>query len=134
MIHRCSLRVRSYEIDGYGHVNNAVYLNYLEYARGEYLKGIGFDYPGCVGAGFGLWIVRIEIDYKSPALIHDELTVETLPLERKTAYGILGQRILRGETLCASARVKWAFVEIASGRPCRIPAEFEVPGLDPGKA
>jgi acyl-CoA thioester hydrolase len=134
MIHRCSHRVRSYEIDGYGHVNNAVYLNYLEYARGEYLKDIGFDYPGCLKAGFGLWIARIEIDFKSPALLHDQLIIETSPAERKMAYGILEQRILKGENLCACARVKWAFVEIANSRPRPIPIEFDVPGLNPGKA
>jgi acyl-CoA thioester hydrolase len=134
MVHRCTVSVRSYEIDGYGHVNNAVYLNYLEYARGEYLKDIGFDYRGCVKAGFGLWIVRIEIDYRAPALLRDELEIETVPAERKTSYGVLDQRILRGSAVCASAKVKWALVEREGGRPRRIPAEFSVPGLDPGRA
>ncbi len=134
MIHRCSLAVRGYEIDGYGHVNNAVYLNYLEHARGEYLKDIGFDYPGCVRAGYGIWIARIEIDYRAPALPGDVLSIDTVPVERRSASGILEQRISKGEVLCAAARVKWAFVETASGRPARIPDEYDVPGLSPDTA
>ena len=35
---KTELQVRSYELDFYGHVNNAIYLNYLEYARGNYLE------------------------------------------------------------------------------------------------
>ncbi|HPX14738.1 MAG TPA: thioesterase, partial [Treponemataceae bacterium] len=38
--------VRSYELDAYNHVNNAVYLQYLEYGRMEFLKAVHFDYEG----------------------------------------------------------------------------------------
>ena len=43
MIQPIEVEVRSYELDTYNHVNNAIYLNYLEYARMEYLRRIGFD-------------------------------------------------------------------------------------------
>ena len=45
MTHECELEARSYECDAYGHVNNAVYLNYLEVARHEFMRhaGIRFD-------------------------------------------------------------------------------------------
>lgn len=132
MVHRCELKVRGYENDVYGHVNNAVYLNYLEYARGEYLSGIGFDYDAAIRAGYGIWVVRIEIDYKSSARRGDALSIETWPVERKTTYGTLKQRILRGGDVCVEARVKWAFVNAASGRPARVPPEFDNPSLSPG--
>ena len=73
----CSLRVRSYECDGYNHVNNANYLNYLEYARYEFLKDIGFDFNKATKAGYGLYIARIEIDYKKPAFTDDELVIKS---------------------------------------------------------
>lgn len=133
MPHSCSLEVRGYEEDAYGHVNNAVYLNYLEYARGEYLRDIGFDYGACMAAGYGLWVVRIEIDYRAPAVRGDRLEIDTLPVELKSTYGILEQTIRRGVDVCAKALVKWAFVDTASGRPARIPPEFHKPGLEPGQ-
>ncbi len=49
--HRTDLTVRSYECDSYGHVNNAVYLNYLEVARHELLAALGMDYAALRAAG-----------------------------------------------------------------------------------
>ena len=52
MKHITELSVRSYECDSYGHVNNAVYLNYLEFARMDFLDASGFRYKDFVAAGF----------------------------------------------------------------------------------
>ena len=64
MENECTLTVRTYECDAYGHVNNAVYLNYLELGRHSFLKEAGFDYAAIVAAGYGLYVVRVEIDSK----------------------------------------------------------------------
>jgi acyl-CoA thioester hydrolase len=130
MIHQCTLRVRTYECDAYGHVNNAVYLQYLEYARYEYLRAIGFDYPGVVKAGFGLYVARVEIDYKKSALPDDELTIQSWPIKRGAVSGVMQQKILRGQDLIAEAKVTWAFVN-AEGLPTKLPAQWDVPGLHP---
>ncbi len=130
MEHKCEIRVRSYECDGYGHVNNAVYLNYLEYARGEFLKAIGFDYPRAIASGYGLYVARIELDYKTPAFPGDELSILSKPVKKGAVSGILDQRVLRGETIIAEAKVTWAFVN-GSGQPTRIPADWNLSGLDP---
>jgi acyl-CoA thioester hydrolase len=131
MISECSLTVRTYECDSYGHVNNANYLNYLEFARYEHLKDIGFDYPKAVNAGFGVFIVRIEIDYKRPAKTDDRLTIKTWPIKRRAVSGTLAQQIYRENDLLIEANVTWAFVDIKEGMPVRIPKEWDVPGLNP---
>jgi YbgC/YbaW family acyl-CoA thioester hydrolase len=46
--------VQSYECDGYGHVNNANYLHYLEYARYAYLRDNGISLEELRAAGYGL--------------------------------------------------------------------------------
>ena len=130
MEHACEICVRSYECDGYGHVNNAVYLNYLEYARGEFLRSIGFDYPQAIASGYGLYVARVELDYKTPAFPGDRLSIVSRPIKKRAVSGILEQRVLRGETLVAEARVTWAFVNEA-GQPTRIPAEWDLGGLNP---
>jgi acyl-CoA thioester hydrolase len=122
--------VRTYECDSYGHVNNAVYLQYLEYARWKYLKDIGFDYESARKAGYGTYIARIEIDYKQPALTDDTLTITSRPVKKGAVSGTIHQTIMRGTDTIAEANVTWAFVD-ASGRPVRIPPEFNVPGLSP---
>ena len=130
MISECSLIVRTYECDGYGHVNNANYLNYLEYARYELLRDVGFDYPKAVGAGYGVFIARIEIDYKKPAVTDDRLTIKTWPLKKGAVSGTLAQQICRGDDILIEAKVTWAFVD-SKGMPVRIPKEWDIPGLGP---
>ena len=126
----CTLRVRTYECDGYGHVNNANYLNYLEFARYEFLRDIGFDYLKAVEKGYGMYIARIEIDYKMPAFTDDNLVIKSNPIKKGAVSGTIAQQIWRGEDLLIEAKVTWAFVD-SKGAPAKIPPEFDLPGLKP---
>jgi acyl-CoA thioester hydrolase len=130
MITECSLTVRTYECDSYGHVNNANYLNYLEFARYEFLRAIGFDYPAIVAAGYGVYIARIEIDYKKSAVTDDVLQIRSWPVKKGAASGIIAQEIRRGEELIAQAKVTWALVD-SRGVPSTLPPEWDKPGLKP---
>jgi acyl-CoA thioester hydrolase len=130
MIAECSLTVRTYECDSYGHVNNANYLNYLEYARYEFLKTINFDYPAAIKAGYGVYIARVEIDYKKPAFTDERLVIKSWPIKKGAVSGVIAQEIRRETDLLASARVTWAFVD-SKGTPVKIPAEWDLPGLKP---
>jgi acyl-CoA thioester hydrolase len=131
MTSECSLQVRSYECDSYGHVNNANYLNYLEFARYEYLKDIGFDYVKAVDSGYGLFIARIEIDYKKPAITDDALDIKTRPIKKGAVSGTMSQIISRADEILIEAIVTWAFVNAKTGSPVKIPPEWDVPGLSP---
>ena len=132
MVSESSLIVRTYECDSYNHVNNANYLNYLEFARYELLKNVGFDYPKAIQAGFGVYIARIEIDYKKPAFVDETLIIKTRPIKKGAVSGILSQEIWRGEDLLVQAKVTWAFVD-SRGIPAKIPPEWDLPGLYPEK-
>lgn len=125
-------KVRTYECDSYGHVNNAVYLNYLEFGRMDYLQQAGFDYNGCVKAGFYLYVTHVDIYYKSSAYFGDELTIETSPVKLGAVSGQIHQ-IIRNQNgvVCAEADVTWASVNSSTGHPSKMPDEFIVPGLNP---
>ncbi|MCL2802021.1 MAG: acyl-CoA thioesterase [Treponema sp.] len=127
---QCTIKVRTYECDGYNHVNNANYLNYLEHARYEFLKEIGFDYDKAFKAGYGTYISKIEIEYKKPAFTDDTLVVKSKPVKMGAVSGTISQQIWRGEDLIITAKVTWAFVD-SKGMPTKIPPEFDVPGLKP---
>jgi len=58
-------RIRWSDVDAYGHVNNAVYLNYLEEARDRWFRQV-------MGDRFGFVIVRVAIDYRSELSLEDE--------------------------------------------------------------
>lgn len=126
----CSLIVRTYECDSYGHVNNANYLNYLEFARYEYLRNIGFDYPAFIRAGYGVYVARVEIDYKKSAITDDVLVIRSWPIKKGAVSGIISQQIRRGEDVIVEAKVTWASVD-SRGIPVKLPKAWDVPGLHP---
>jgi acyl-CoA thioester hydrolase len=70
------MAVRDYECDLQGVVNNAVYQNYLEHARHEYLKSIGIDFAALAAEGINLVVTRAEIDYRFPLTSGDRFVVE----------------------------------------------------------
>lgn len=131
MKHTAVITVRTYECDSYGHVNNANYLNYLEYARMEYLHAINFDYKGLIKAGYYLYVTHVDIHYKASAYLDDQLSIEVKPVKLQAVQGTFAQTITKKDgTLCATALVSWASVN-HNGKPCKIPQEFMVEGLKP---
>lgn len=128
--HRTTLTVRSYECDSYGHVNNAVYLHYLEVARHEMLAALGMDYAAMRAAGFGLVVARIDIRYRRPAVAGDALTILSRATKRLRVGGIIAQRIVKGEELVAEADVTWVSID-GRGRAAPLPRQFDLEGLWP---
>ncbi len=70
-------QVRDYELDLQGIVNNAVYQNYLEHARHEFLKLHGLDFNQLHLDGFDAVVIRAEIDYKKSLKSGDRFIVQT---------------------------------------------------------
>ena len=130
MKHTTPLTVRPYECDSYGHVNHAVYVNYLEHARGQFLRAAGYDYKGLLAAGFFTYIARLDISYRSPAFADDELAIESEPREMRRVSGVVHQVIRRGETVIAEADVHWCVVN-GAGKPARPPEAFDLRRLAP---
>lgn len=130
MIHRYSLKVRSYELDGNNHVNNANYLNYLEAARISFLEDAGINYKFFYNKGYRLFVTKICINYKIPAEVNDELVIETRPIKKRKASGVFRQTFFRNETVICTADVTWACVNTA-GKPVPLPEEFDKKELAP---
>lgn len=131
MKHTTEISVRSYECDSYNHVNNAVYLNYLEHARMDFLNAVGFEYKRFIEAGYYLYVTHVDIRYKSSARLGDKLFIETYPVELKHVSGMMHQTIRKEDgTVCAEADVTWAYVTHES-RIVKAPKEFFVEGLSP---
>jgi acyl-CoA thioester hydrolase len=120
------LRVRSYELDSYGHVNNAVYLNYLEFARGEFLlqKGLSFN-------DFHKWkafpnVIKVEIVYKSPAFYNDSLEIRGRISKWTYTSFTMDKEIYNLTTGRVSAVAGVVLVFVGENqRPTAIPNEFK---------
>ena len=75
LLFNIELGVRDYECDIQGIVNNAIYQNYFEHARHEYLKFHGFDFHEFTKSDIFLVIYRAEIDYCLPLKSGDTFKV-----------------------------------------------------------
>lgn len=69
------MKVRDYECDIQGIVNNSVYQNYLEHVRHEYLFESGVDFAALAAENINLIVIRAELDYKFPLKSGDKFWV-----------------------------------------------------------
>ena len=87
--------VRDYECDLQGLVNNAVYLNYLEHTRHQYLRGCGVDFAALHEAGCDLIMTRCEVDFKGSLRSGDRFVVlMSLGRESRLRF-VFHQKVLR---------------------------------------
>ncbi|HYX18739.1 MAG TPA: thioesterase family protein [Nostoc sp.] len=118
------LRVRHYEMDALGHVNNAVYQNYLEQAaieHSEYL-GLTLDVYRQVG---GVFVMRrVEIEYLRPAVAGDTLEVTTWLKEMRGTRALRCYEIRKQnqDNLLVTAEALWVWVDAQTMRPRPIPS------------
>jgi len=70
------LKVRDYECDMAGIVNNSVYMNYLEHARHEFIKTIGLDFKKMLDEGINAVVAHADLSYKTPLRSGDSFTVK----------------------------------------------------------
>ncbi len=138
------VRVRFNEVDSLGHVNNAVYLVYLEQAAIDHAltAGLGVERLAAFGGAFVAY--RHEIVYLRPAYAGDVLRILTWLDEpqgaRVTRHYLIvkddespadsllgrlrrGRDIAFGEATVVRASTEWVFAN-ERGRPRRIPAEL----------
>jgi acyl-CoA thioester hydrolase len=94
-------KVRDYECDLQGIVNNSVYQNYLEHARHEFLLSIGLDFNELFKRGVVAVVARAELAYKSPLRSGDSFVVK-IRVEHMGVKYIFHQDIYRlpDEKLC----------------------------------
>jgi acyl-CoA thioester hydrolase len=122
-----SLPVRVYyqDTDAGGVVFHARYLNFLERARTEWLRHIGYGVREVAERERLLFIVReVHAHYLRPALLDDQLTV-TAGLEHMgRAHFTLVQRVLRGDEMLMRAAVNLACVSSDALKPARVPAHL----------
>lgn len=76
-MHQTLFKVRDYECDMQGIVNNAVYFNYLEHARHEFLLSKNIHFANLARVGINLVVVRVEMDYRASLVSGDHFCVST---------------------------------------------------------
>ncbi|RME87472.1 MAG: acyl-CoA thioesterase [Planctomycetota bacterium] len=118
-------KVRSYECDFYGHVNNAIYLHYLEWGRFEFLEQRGISLEQLKKQGYVIVIANLEIRYLRSARTGDDLAIETILEELHRCSGVFLQNIYltNDGTPIARAKVRFCFTDF-EGKPVSIPSSI----------
>ncbi len=124
-IFETSLVSRSYECDSYGHVNHAVFLNYLEVARIEFLKTMGFTLDSLKTNNLLLPIVKIEIEYKRQIMSGEKIIVSVEWTKIKYSSSVYEQTIYCEDkkSVISKAIITWVAVNL-KGKPIPVPEEF----------
>jgi acyl-CoA thioester hydrolase len=119
------VRVYYEDTDAGGVVYYANYLSFMERARTEWLRQLGFEQP-VLAERFGvLFVVRaVNIEYLMPGRFNDSLQVDVTVLETGGSRLRFAQQVRRGDDVLASAQVDVVCVAVASFRPQRIPASL----------
>jgi acyl-CoA thioester hydrolase len=89
------LRVYYEDTDAGGVVYHARYLHFFERARTEFMRDQGVSVGELHNMGSVFPVVRLEIDYRAPAVLDDLLRVETEVLEVGKSSFTLGQQVIR---------------------------------------
>ena len=119
-------RVAWQDIDSAGHVNNAVYLAYAEDAGVRIAAARGWPMTRMMQQGFGIIARRHQIEYREPGVLDDELEVSTWlgDVKRATAMRYYAIRRVSDGALLARVQTLWVWVDLATRRPMRVPAQF----------
>ena len=125
-MHISEIKVRGYHLDVFGHVNNARYLEFLEEARWAIfddkldLEDLGRD-------GFIFTVVNININYRSSALIHDVLRIETDLASMGSRSAVIRQHVKNrknGKTV-VDADVTFVMLDATSGKAASLEGELK---------
>jgi len=112
------MKVRDYECDSQGIVNNANYLHYMENTRHEFMSDLGLTFKESHRMKIDPVVVRADLHYKTP-LTGGDVFISSLTVERKGAKIIFYQTICRksDNVLCCKGTIEAAI--LINGKPSR---------------
>ena len=126
--HVVAIEVLAADIDAYDHVNNSVYLSWLDRAAWSHSAALGPSLEQCVTLRRGMAAHRTEIDYLRAAVLSDHVLVGTWIVNTDTKLRVERRfqvrRAGKGETL-ARARIDYVCINLDAGRATRMPDSFQ---------
>ncbi|HEY6557423.1 MAG TPA: acyl-CoA thioesterase [Polyangiaceae bacterium] len=114
------------DIDDLGHAGNVSWVRWINEAAGAHSRSIGLDLPAYRTLGV-IWVVRRhDVTYLAPAFARETLDALTWVASARAATSLRRTCFYRAEggALLARAETTWALLNLASGKPTRIPHDL----------
>ena len=117
---RLPIRVYVEDTDAGGIVFYANYLKYMERARTELMRSLGFDKPALFD-DMQFVVTDVSLKYHSPAILDDQISVTAVLSKASRVTFQMTQQVFRGDELLVEGWVKVACVNSATKRPQGMP-------------
>lgn len=114
-------RVYLEDTDAGGIVYYVNFLRFMERARTEFLRSLGFDFVTLASSGFKFVVHKAQVEYHKPARMDDELCISARPVKLARTHVVFQQDVYREHTLLCSAQVQVACVTVNSMKPAAMP-------------
>ena len=119
-----SFRVEPTDIDDLGHANNVVWVRWINEAAIVHSTHVGLGAEACRALGV-LWVVRRhDVEYLLPAFAGETLSAFTWPETLRGASSLRRTLFQRDGKVLARAETTWVLIDLATGRPRRVPGEM----------
>lgn len=115
------IEIHNFHLDGYGHVNNARYLEFLEAARWHYFQQLGYRE---ILRQLQLVVANIDIAYRQAARQDDVLAIHTTVLSVQSRRLVLQQTAQFSGSLKLSAQAKVSLMPTQNGQVFRFPDDL----------
>lgn len=117
--------IHTFHIDFLGHVNNGVYIQWMEIGRTKLLEAAGLSTHEILKQSFAPLLVQTSISYKVPLYLGDRVHVEVWLSKLRNTSGIIQFRFYNNQqTLVAEGHQRGLFIDPKTMRPRRLlPAE-----------
>lgn len=121
------ITVQKSEIDGFGHVNNANYIQWLDQVHWSHLSVMGISDDDILATKCGFVVHKTEVTYHAPLCEGERLSVGTAIVNFDSAFRLKRQFQLvrhRDKVTVLGGTIQYVAIDLTTGKPKRVPHSF----------
>ncbi len=120
------IRIRSTQVDQFGHLNNAAFLEIFEWARWEWAESGNFSFKTAMKQrGLGPVVVHADVSFRREVRFHETVRIETTLERCDSRKGVMHQRMLcENGDLASEGRFSFVTLDLAQRRVVPLPDEI----------
>lgn len=121
-----TIQVQPEHIDSLGHVNNVVYMHWMQDVASAHIEALGLGLKEYQQLKHAMVAVEHHVQYRKAAFLDDEIMLRTWLNDLNSLYSFRQYAFYRekDQSLLFTASTKWACIELATGRPKRMSPTF----------